>query len=325
MLPNIHTESEMKHINQHFLYFSRSQQAGILALTLLLATALWVPGIYRTYQNQKVADEQPDSLSAIQQQEILDFLTHLQARTSQQKNSKWQETADRLTHQIPAIKPFAFNPNDADSVTLCRLGLPGWMAHNILRYRDKGGRFRKPADFQKIYGLDKTTFETLLPYIVIPPEADKHTPSLLLVNASDSLHPKPPEKFAPGTLVELNSADTTILKKIPGIGSAIARSIVNYRQQLGGFYAIEQLQDIRLDYNQLRSWFSIDESCIRRIPVNKASVERLQRHPYINFYQAKALVEHRRKKGRLLNLKPFVLLEEFSPQDLERIQHYLSF
>ena len=133
------------------------------------------------------------------------------------------------------------------------------------------------------------------------------------------------EKYEPGTLVNLNKADTTELKKIPGIGSGIARMIVNYRNRLGGFYKVEQLREINLDASELISWFSIDETDIQKIPVNKSSVDRLRTHPYINFYQAKAMVEHRRKHGNLQSLKPLVLYEEFKETDLERIAHYLSF
>ncbi|MCR4765755.1 MAG: helix-hairpin-helix domain-containing protein [Bacteroidaceae bacterium] len=133
------------------------------------------------------------------------------------------------------------------------------------------------------------------------------------------------EKYALGTVVDLNKADTTELKKIPGIGSAIARMIVNYRNQLGGFYAVGQLRDIHIDANQLLVWLSIDEADIKKIKVNKSSVDRLRRHPYLNFYQAKAIVEHRRKHGDLLSLKPLILYDEFSENDLERLSHYVSF
>ena len=133
------------------------------------------------------------------------------------------------------------------------------------------------------------------------------------------------EKYEAGTLVDLNKADTTELKKIPGIGSGIARMIVHYRNQLGGFYQVEQLREINLDAEQLEAWFTIDEGDIQKIPVNKSSVDRLRRHPYLDFYQAKALVEHRRKHGDLESLKPFVLYEEFTEDDLERISHYLNF
>ena len=127
------------------------------------------------------------------------------------------------------------------------------------------------------------------------------------------------------TELNLNHADTTELKKIPGVGSGIARSIVNYRQRLGGFYRIEQLQEIHLDYRQLQAWFTITPSEIRRINLNRVGIERLRNHPYINFYQAKALVEYRKKKGILHNLKPFALYEEFTESDLERLSHYVCF
>ena len=133
------------------------------------------------------------------------------------------------------------------------------------------------------------------------------------------------EKYEPGTVVDLNKADTTELKKIPGIGTVIANMIVNYRNQLGGFYQVEQLQEINIDASKLLSWFKVDEADIRQIPINHASVDRLRHHPYINFYQAKALVEHRRKHGNLTSLKPFVLYDEFTEEELERISHYLSF
>ena len=115
------------------------------------------------------------------------------------------------------------------------------------------------------------------------------------------------------------------MKKIPGIGSGIARMIAGYRQRLGGFYRIEQLAEINLDYEQLRPWFSIRADSIRRINLNKAGIERLRRHPYINFYQAKAFVEYRRKHGELRNLRIFTLHEDFTADDLERIGHYVCF
>lgn len=156
-----------------------------------------------------------------------------------------------------------------------------------------------------------------------PARVQKDTVRSLLIDTLP--HYEKIEKYEVGTVVDLNKADTTELKKIPGIGSAIARMIVNYRNQLGGFFEVEQLREINLDASQLLSWFSIDEADIRKLAVNNSSADRLRRHPYINFYQAKAIVEHRRKHGNLTSLKPFVLYEEFTEADLERISHYLSF
>ena len=85
------------------------------------------------------------------------------------------------------------------------------------------------------------------------------------------------------------------------------------------------MREINLDDGKLAEWFIIDTSALVRIPVNRAGVNRLNRHPYINFYQAKALVEYRKKHGPLKSLKPFRLYEEFTQEDLERIAPYLSF
>ena len=197
------------------------------------------------------------------------------------------------------------------------------MAKNILRYRSKGGKFRKAEDFKKVYGLTEEQYQTLSPYIYFTAEDTiRKATSLLTLQQTpkDSIY-----KYPAGTVLNLNHADTTELKKIPGVGSGIARSIVNYRQRLGGFHRIEQLQEIHLDYRQLQAWFTVTPSEIRRINLNRVGIERLRNHPYINFYQAKALVEYRKKRGTLHNLKPFALYEEFTESDLERLSRYVCF
>ena len=110
-----------------------------------------------------------------------------------------------------------------------------------------------------------------------------------------------------------------------GIGSNIARMIVNYRERLGGFFRIEQLQEIHLKAEKLRPWFSIDTHQTRRINLNKAGMERMMHHPYINYYQAKVIIEYRKKKGFLKSLKQLSLYEEFTPIDLERLEPYICY
>ena len=54
-------------------------------------------------------------------------------------------------------------------------------------------------------------------------------------------------------------------------------------------------------------------------------MDRLRRHPYFDFYQAKAIVERRKKHGPLRSMKAFALYEEFTEADFERMRHYVSF
>lgn len=137
------------------------------------------------------------------------------------------------------------------------------------------------------------------------------------------------EKYAPGTLVELNSADTTILKKVPGIGSTFARRIIKYRELLGGFYTVGQLAEVYgIDeerYQALAPWFVADTLRIRRLKVNTLSASALRKHPYLNYRQAKAIEELRIQKSRLAGWENLQLIEEFTEADKGRLIPYLSF
>ena len=137
------------------------------------------------------------------------------------------------------------------------------------------------------------------------------------------------EKYPSGTVVELNSADTTILKKVPGIGSTFARRIVKYRELLGGYVSVQQLTEVYgMDeerYEALKPWFIADSTFVRKLNVNQAPIRELYRHPYIDSQQARAINQLRRQKGRLTGWENLRLLEEFSEADRERLSHYLSF
>lgn len=137
------------------------------------------------------------------------------------------------------------------------------------------------------------------------------------------------EKYAPGTLVELNTADTMILKKVPGIGSTFARRIVKYRQLLGGFYDVGQLAEVYgIDeerYQALAPWFVADTLRIRRLEVNTLPASALRKHPYISYRQAKAIEQLRIQKSRLSGWENLQLIEEFTDTDKKRLTPYLSF
>ena len=137
------------------------------------------------------------------------------------------------------------------------------------------------------------------------------------------------EKFEPGVIVELNSADTTILKKIPGIGSAFANRIVRYRDLLGGYYTVQQLAEVYgIDEERFAAfepWFTVDESFIHKLPVNSLPQDSLSRNPYISYRQARAIVQLRTQKKQLSGWENLTLLDEFTDQDKSRILPYLSF
>ena len=137
------------------------------------------------------------------------------------------------------------------------------------------------------------------------------------------------EKFPVGTVVELNTADTTTLKKVPGIGSTFAARIVKYRALLGGYYAVEQLRELYgMDeerYQALQGWFIADTAFIAKLPVNYLPSDSLAKHPYLSYRQARSIYQLRRQKGQLTGWEKLELLDEFSAADRERLSAYLSF
>ena len=133
------------------------------------------------------------------------------------------------------------------------------------------------------------------------------------------------EKYASGTVVSLNEADTSQLKRVPGIGSGLAKMIVAYRDKLGGFTHLEQLQEIPHVDTCLNKWFVVKGVPFRMIRVNKDGLEKLRNHPYMDFYKARAILEYRRKRGKIKGLSRLSLFEEFTEKDLRRLTPYLSF
>ena len=134
------------------------------------------------------------------------------------------------------------------------------------------------------------------------------------------------DKYPYGTVIDLNLADTTELKRVPGIGSYYANRIVDYRNRLGGYVDPQQLADISGLPDSVRNWFLVTDSFqVRRLMVNSASISELRAHPYMNFYKAREIVEYRERNGRIKNPAQLSFFEEFSGQDLERLEPYLCF
>jgi DNA uptake protein ComE-like DNA-binding protein len=132
-------------------------------------------------------------------------------------------------------------------------------------------------------------------------------------------------------MVELNSADTTRLKMLRGIGSGYAKMIVAYREKLGGFYATSQLLEVYKfpdeTYQKIKHQLSVDTTLIRKIKVNEATVKELKFHPYISYYQALSIVENRELQPamRYNSLYDMVVDEDLKEEDILRVAPYFSF
>lgn len=132
-------------------------------------------------------------------------------------------------------------------------------------------------------------------------------------------------KYKPGQFVDLNTADTAELMKIPGIGPVRAQRIVEYRHALGGYHSIAQVHEAYDLPEHLGDWVHISAPIVKKIPINKASLSQLRAHPYLTFYQARAIMELRKREGNILSVRQLLFLDEFTEKDITRLTPYLSF
>lgn len=268
---------------------------------------------------------------------IIIFTGNDTSSTDESKNNQFW--TDRKTFHIHSPKRtyiyaqktkaerFPFDPNTADSTQLLRLGLQPWQVKNIYRYRAAGGVYRKAQDFARLYGLTVKQFRELLPYIQI--SADYQDASTLVSDKPehkvlrDTI--KYPVKLTSMQYIALEDADTSMLKKVPGIGSAYAAAIFNYGKRLGGYVSVEQLREIGCIPEQAISYFRIAHPHPLKININRATFSQLRKHPYINYYQARWITEYRRLKGPLHSLQQLAGVKDFTEADITRLSPYICY
>lgn len=318
--------------------FTKSDRRGLLMLEWLAILALVLLWAFTNRNSHH--QENPSSL-------VSDSIT---------QNRK-KKTSRTYTYAVPEtpVESFPFDPNTADSTTLLRLGLAPWQVQAIYRYRAKHGRYHTAEDFKRVPGMTLELWERLGKYVTIdkkfryldlppkarsrvvsapvPPKRQQTDSSARIVKAdtlpvSDSIQMdtlRYPVKFEEITLVDINAADTNLLKKIPNIGSFRATEIVRYRERLGGYTNVEQVMEACEMPDEVLEWFSLIPVPVRTLNVNRLSVRQLMRHPYVSFYQAREIVEYRKKHGPIHQIEELASLDKFSSDDIERLRPYLIF
>ena len=300
-----------------FFYFNKSDRQALLAL--LLFAVIFIGGLYLIGGRfNKTAFTAEDSV-LFQKSPI--------SSIEEETQPGYYYVEEQKTER------FTFDPNTADSTQLLRLGLRPYQVKNIYKYRAHGGVFRTPKDFADLYGLTQEQYHELAPYIKI---SNDYRPASELFNhdatssASDYQQQyrdtlKYPLKIKDNEFVMLNNLDTNQFKKVPGIGSYYARRIVDYGRRLGGYVSTEQLREINGFPEESIHFFRINPAHIQKMNLNQLTLNQLKSHPYLNFYQARAIVDYRRLREPLKSLDDLKLLPEFPSDALSRLEPYVEF
>ncbi len=306
-------------------YFSKRDRQAIVALTLTVLAGcgfLWVLGEYGEKQESKEVVEKKG----------------------------YKDKAQYYASEQSSEELFCFDPNTADSTALLKLGLRPWQVRNIYKYRAHGGIYRKPEDFARLYGLSAHQYKRLLPYIRIAKEyrmtAAEYVESMGKgerisyyknnqnisydnrrqgINSEKTTPSDYPRKISTGEHIILNTADTTQLMRVPGIGSYYSKVIMRYGERLGGYVSINQLDEIEDFPQEAKQFFIISNPSPRRLNVNTMSLNELKRHPYINYYQAKAIIDYRRINGQIRSLQQLSTSPDFPEKAIKRLLPYVTY
>jgi len=291
-----------------YFTFSKRERSGILvllSLILLVLTANQLVGVF--YQN----DIQQNFSSF--QKEIDEFENGI---ISDSVESRKAEKKEGFSAKNKKYKLVSFDPNSASHEELISLGLSAKLSKTIVNFREKGGKFYKPDDLKKIYGINDSLFNSILPFIKI---ADSDFNS---ATKNEKKYSK--EK----TIIYINSADTTALQLLNGIGSKLSKRIVIFRDALGGFYSIDQLKEVyglKPEVIEKNNDRMILEGGVKKININTCSAEDLKNHPYIAKWNiANAIVNYRKLHGNYVSVSDIQKTDLVNADLYSKLAPYLT-
>ncbi len=207
--------------------------------------------------------------------------------------------------------------NTATYDELCLIGLSKRQAKNIVSYRNSGGNFKNKKDLEKIYGMNSEILKKIYPHFFVTTQKEDKKKTYNTVNIETEKY-----KF------DLNSCDTSDLKRIPGIKSFRANAIIKERELLGGFLNFDQLLQIysidTIAIFSLKKHAIIDTSNIKKLNINSVTFKELQSHPYCGYYICKDIFEYLKIQDSIVSLKELVDNSIISQKDFNRLQYYLK-
>ena len=209
---------------------------------------------------------------------------------------------------------FRFNPNTLNDDGWLALGLSQGKLKVLRNYQESGGYFKQKEDLQRCYAFGDAFYNTIKEYVSIP--------------KPKTTEPKTQKPITLTQIIELNQADSLALISVKGIGPFYAKQILKYRKELGGFINYEQFTEIwgleKLDVEKFKQQTIIDTLHIRKINVNAIELEQLKMHPYLNYKQAKMIVNYRKQHGDFKEIKDIQKIRPISPEIFRKIAPYLQ-
>jgi competence ComEA-like helix-hairpin-helix protein len=309
-----------KQLIKDYFTFTKKDRIGAIIIVLVITGSLLLPWLLAP---------KPQPLALQKDSVLVLAIDTLQERQARKPSYRRDETNHAYQYEPSANKSFTngklfrFDPNTASIDDWQRLGLNERTSKTILNYVSKGGKFYKPEDLQKIWGMPEGFYERVKDYVVITSVQKKPYPQY------EESRPTFVREERKPVLVNINEADTSAFIALPGIGSKLSARIISFREKLGGFYSVEQIGETYglpdSTFQKIKGRLQVDGENVRKINVNTATKDELKAHPYIRWNLANAIVEYRNQHGAFKSLEELKNIALIDETTFDKINHYLTY
>lgn len=312
-----------------YLTFSRRDRIAILVIISIILIIFFLPKFIsgRTSINQTNNDTNwVAALKKLEQNEEGNGEKNYN-RYNDESSSNYQYDRNQNIYTRQKGELFYFDPNTLSAEGCQKLGLRDKTIHTIQNYLSKGGHFKKPEDMQRIYGLFPNEYERIAPYIKIEP--GNETDNSKDFDDKSPVENQPVKTYASRyTVIDINSADTTAFIALPGIGSKLAARIVSFRDKLGGFYSINQVGETfglpDSTFQKIKQYLKLENTSIRKININTATIDELKAHPYIRWSLANPIIAYRNEHGSFAKVEDIKKVMAVTEEVYNKIAPYLT-
>lgn len=286
------------------LSFNRQQQLGILSLLAIILGLLLI-FYFVDIPNDEIIDTTSPEIVALQKE--MDSLREL-------------EMASRLP------KKYTFNPNFITDYKGYTLGMSAKEIDLLLAYRKEDKWINSIQDFKNVTQISDSLLDEISPYFKFPDWINnpKAKPSYAANIQNKGFTSK---SFT--HKIDLNFATEEELQQVSGVGPALSKRIVSYREKLNGFSEDGQVFEVyglqEEVATRLLNLFTVKTpKLIQKISLNTASASDLSTIPGISFDLAKKIWEYRVLHEKVHSFDELAKIEGLSQSKLILIQLYLS-
>lgn len=279
-----------------FLLFSKRLERGTVLWLVVCAIVIFFPRIEAYFFSPNLTYEW-----TYEEANKFAFPEEFQQKYSVKKQNRYQKLWE------------ACAPENLSLTDWQKLGLSPKQAASIIRYRDKYG-LKSYRQMQSIRVLPSALLEKIKDSLVF--EQKKESQALIECENPRTTSPTTAKSHHKIQQLDLNVATEAMLVALPGVGAYTAQKIIAYRDRLGGFLEVNQLEEVKglrsETFEKIRPYFEINTP-VQKIKLNEVNIERLKLHPYLTWNQANSIIKMRLQKGKFSSideLKESLLIDE---------------